>query len=109
VIGISPGPGRGCTVGPRPPARACTGAGACLGRRGSRRRKSGGAGEGRGRAPAGERPPVRDGPRGRHRCEGKGAGSWGTQARGQEGLVAAEERKSEGLAATRHATGVAAR
>ena len=29
--------------------------------------------------------PVRDGPRARHRCEGKGAGSWGTLARGQEG------------------------
>jgi len=76
-----------CQAAPCPPAGARWRAGAGLGRRGSQRLISGGA---VGPSPGGS-PPVRDGPRARHRCEGKGAGPlepW--KSRGTKNLSAVQ-------------------
>ena len=64
MIGISPGPGKGCPWA-HLRGRACWRAGACLEAAGQSSAEIRGAGGGHGRAPAEERPPVQDGPRAR--------------------------------------------
>jgi hypothetical protein len=76
----------------------CARAGACLGRRGSSAAEIRGAGEGRGRAPAGRTA----GPQTARRPGSQGQGRWarGDAGKGGQGLVAVEESKSKGILAS---------